>query len=73
MSEEKGFEETIKELETIVAELEKGDISLDDSLEKFQKGIKLSNHCNKILQEAEKKITLITEENNEIKEENFNA
>jgi len=73
MIEDKNFEETIKELEAIVNELEKGDISLDDSLVKFQQGIKLSNHCNKILQEAEKKITLVTEENNEIKEEDFNA
>lgn len=72
MADNKTFEELIKELEEIVVKLEKGDISLDASLEEFKKGIELSSACNKILQEAEKKIVLITNENNEIKEENFN-
>lgn len=71
MAENKTFEQLIKELEEIVVKLEKGDISLDDSLQEFKKGIELSNSCNKILQEAEKKIVLITENNGNITEEAF--
>jgi len=71
MAENKTFEQLIKELEEIVTKLEKGDVSLDASLEEFKKGIELSNSCNKILQEAEKKIVLITESNGNIIEEDF--
>ena len=40
------FEESMKNLETIVTELEKGDLSLDDSVKKFEEGIKISKECN---------------------------
>ena len=46
------FEELLKELETIVKELESGNLSLDDSISKYQKGIELSNQCKKLLEEA---------------------
>lgn len=55
----KSFEEQIKELENIVADLEKGELSLDESVTKFEEGIKISKDCNKILEEAEKKITIL--------------
>ena len=71
MEENKSFEEAIKELEQIVVKLEKGDMSLDKSVEEFQKGVHLANYCNTILKEAEKKIVLITENNGEIQENNF--
>lgn len=67
----KSFEEQMENLEKIVSELEKGDLNLDDSITKFEEGIKISKECNKILQEAEKKITMLVNENGEIKEENF--
>ena len=67
----KSFEEQMESLEKIVGELEKGDLNLDDSVEKFEEGIKISKECNKILQEAEKKITMLVNENGETKEENF--
>ena len=67
----KRFEEQMENLEKIVSELEKGDLNLDDSITKFEEGIKISKECNKILQEAEKKITMLVNENGEIKEENF--
>ncbi len=67
----KSFEEQMENLEKIVGELEKGDLNLDDSVEKFEEGIKISKECNKILQEAEKKITMLVNENGETKEENF--
>lgn len=67
----KNFEEQMEELEKIVTELEKGDLNLDDSVSKFEEGIKISKECNKILEEAEKKITILINEDGEIKEENF--
>lgn len=71
MEENKSFEDAIKELEQIVAKLEKGEMSLDESVEEFQKGVNLANYCNTILQEAQKKIVLITENNGEIEENKF--
>lgn len=67
----KTFEEQMENLEQIVSELEKGNLNLDDSVIKFEEGIKISKECNKILQEAEKKITMLVNENGEVKEENF--
>ena len=55
------FETKLKELESIVAELEGGSLSLEDSITKFESGIKLSKECTKSLEEAEKKINILTE------------
>ena len=58
-------------LEKIVSELENGNLSLDDSLVKFEEGMKISKDCNDLLEKAEKKITMILEDNGKIDEENF--
>ena len=68
---EDSFESKLEDLEKIVSELEKGDLSLDNSVNKFEEGMKLSKECNKILEEAQKKITILLEENGEFKEESF--
>ena len=75
MSKEKeSFEEKMQKLEQIVGELEKGDLNLDDSVKKFEEGINISKECNKILEDAEKKITiLVKKEDRETDEENFDA
>lgn len=65
------FESKLEDLEKIVSELEKGDLSLDNSVNKFEEGMKLSKECSKILEEAQKKITILLEDNGEIKEEIF--
>lgn len=66
------FEETMQQLETIVKELEEGKLNLDDSIKKFEQGIKLSNNASKYLEEAEKKITVLIEgKNGELIEEEF--
>ncbi len=65
------FEDSMKRLEEIVNELEKGDLNLDESVKKFEEGMKISKQCNKILQDAEKKITILLENDGEIIEENF--
>ncbi len=65
------FEKNMSDLENIVTELEKGDLNLDESISKFEEGIKISKECNKILEEAEKKITILLEKDGDVKEENF--
>lgn len=67
----KTFEEQIEDLEKIVAQLEKGDLNLDESVDKFEQGMKISKECNKMLEEAEKKITILLNEDGKLKEENF--
>ena len=54
------FEEALKGLEKIVEELESGKLSLDDSLKKYEEGVKLSLFCHKTLQAAQKKIQVLT-------------
>ena len=70
--EKKGsFDETIKELEKIATELENGDLSLEDSVSKFEEGMKLSKQCNDLLENAEKRITILLKDGEETKEESF--
>ena len=73
MSKEKNFEEMLDELEEIVESLEKDDLKLDDAISKFEAGMKIANNCNKKIEEAEKKITILINENGNLKEENFNV
>ena len=72
MSKE-NFEESMKKLETIVTELENGNLNLDESVKKFEEGMKIAKQCNTILESAEKKITILLEKDGELKEENFDA
>jgi exodeoxyribonuclease VII small subunit len=58
------FEEAMKELERIVDELEKGDASLEESMELFSNGILLSKICSQKIDEIEKKITVLIEDSN---------
>ncbi len=67
----KTFEEQMEALENIVNELEKGDLNLDESVTKFEEGMKLSKDCNKILEQAEKKITILLQEDGNVTEEEF--
>ena len=70
MSKE-NFEESMKKLENIVTELENGNLNLDESVQKFEEGMKIAKQCNNILEDAEKKITILLEKDGEFKEENF--
>lgn len=69
----KSFEEQMEQLEKIVGELEKGELSLEDSVTRFEEGIKISKECNKTLEEAEKKITILVNQDGEVKEEKFDT
>jgi len=54
------FEEALKKLEKIVEELESGDLSLDEALKKYQDGIELSRLCTARLENAKKKIDILS-------------
>lgn len=69
---QKTFEESLNELEQIAKNLEKGDLTLDNAISEFEKGIKLSKECTSKLEQAEKKINILLEtETGEVKEEEF--
>ena len=60
MAEKLKFEEALKQLEEIVAKLESGELSLEESMTAFEQGTKLCKLCNAKLTEAEKKIEQLT-------------
>ena len=59
MAEKKNFEQSITELGEIVRKLDGGQISLDEAMELFEKGVKLTKECNKMLDEAEQKVEIL--------------
>ena len=66
------FESAMKQLESIVHELESGDLTLDQTLKKFQEGVKLSEFCSKKLDETEKKVSiLLKDEEGDVRAEPF--
>lgn len=67
------FEQAMEDLEKIANELEKGDLDLDTSVSKFEEGMKLSKKCNEILENAEKKITILLQKDGELVEEDFTS
>lgn len=71
MGKEVNFEELIEKLEDITNKLEKEQLSLDESVKLFEEGMKISKQCNSKLEEAEQKITILINENNELREEKF--
>lgn len=66
------FEKTLAELEQLVETMEKGDLSLEDSLKHFERGIVLTKTCQKALSEAEQKISILLSKNGEAELEPFN-
>ena len=68
MAKEK-FEDKLNELEKIVTELEKGDVDLDDAIEKYTAAMKLAKECSEKLKNAEENVNKILTETG--KEEDF--
>ena len=66
--EELSFEEALKELEGIVAQLQNGDITLKESIDAFQRGVKLSNYCSQSLENAEKTMAKLMNDQDELEE-----
>ena len=56
------FEQSLKQLEEIVAELESGELSLESAMKKFEEGMELSRFCAQKLEETERKITVLTQD-----------
>ena len=57
------FEQAMAELEKIVIDVEQGKISLEDSIDKYENGMKIIQHCRAILEQAEKRIETISNQN----------
>jgi exodeoxyribonuclease VII small subunit len=57
------FEDSLAELEQLVNRLERGDISLEESLQSFERGVNLTRTCQKALQEAEQKVQVLIDKN----------
>jgi len=55
------FEKAMSELEDIVNKLEQGEVSLEDSLKNFERGIELTRNCQSALEEAEQKVHILTQ------------
>lgn len=62
------FEEKLEELNKIAEKIEKGDLSLEESVKKFEEGMKISKECNETLDKAEKKITELINNNGVMEE-----
>lgn len=58
------FEKSIAELDKIVKQLEKGELSLDESLKQYEKAMALARKCQQVLQEAEQKVQMLDSGNN---------
>jgi exodeoxyribonuclease VII small subunit len=61
---QKNFETSMKRLEEIVHDLEKGDLPLEDSLKVFEEGMDLIKFCSEKLEEVEQKVTMLVKEGN---------
>jgi len=62
MAKKRKFEEAFKELEEITQSLEEGELTLDDAISKYEKGIKALKECYEILGESEKRIEILSKE-----------
>ena len=58
----KTFEQSLKQLEKIVQDLEDGDLPLEKAIKKFEEGIQLSKLCTEMLDNTEKKITILLQD-----------
>jgi exodeoxyribonuclease VII small subunit len=67
------FEESLVELETIVKNLEQGDLNLEDSMALFERGLNLSQHNQEKLKGAEQQINILLEKNGQAQLEEFNT
>ena len=56
------FEEALEELESLVTRMESGNLTLDDSLKAFERGVQLTRHCQTALKNAEQRVQILTDE-----------
>jgi exodeoxyribonuclease VII small subunit len=65
------FEDSLAELELLVSRLEQGDITLEESLKSFERGVQLTRTCQTALQNAEQKVQILLEKNGNLSLESF--
>jgi exodeoxyribonuclease VII small subunit len=70
---EVSFEEAMESLEAIVGRLENGDVPLEQAIELFQQGMKLSHLCSRKLDQVERKIEILVDENGTLTKKPFAA
>ena len=59
------FEQALQELEALVEKMEQGELSLEDSLQHFEKGVQLSRACQQALKDAEQKVEILMQKNDQ--------
>ena len=67
------FEKALGELEALVEKMEQGELSLEESLKSFERGIQLTRSCQQALQEAEQKVQILLEKDGGTELEDFPA
>ena len=67
------FEKTFAELEELVKKMEEGDLSLEESLKYFERGMLLTKNCQQALNKAEQKVRILLEKNNKNNLESFGS
>ncbi len=65
------FEQALEDLEELVTAMEEGELSLEESLQAFEKGIKLTRECQSALKKAEQKVQVLINEDGDTKEFEF--
>ncbi len=65
------FEKALAELEKLVEEMEQGELSMEDMLKRFEKGIALTTECQQALQKAELKVKELVDKNGKLLEKDF--
>ncbi|HGX93584.1 MAG TPA: exodeoxyribonuclease VII small subunit [Candidatus Tenderia sp.] len=67
------FETALAELETLVTQMEAGDISLEESLKLFERGVSLTSNCQQALTEAQQKVQILLQKTEQAQAEDFEA
>ncbi len=67
------FESALDQLEKLVSSMEEGDLSLEESLQAFEKGVKLTRDCQSALQQAEQKVQILLDDNGNTEPLDFDA
>lgn len=67
------FEQALQELEALVEQLESGELSLDQSLQRFKRGVELTRHCQGVLEQAQQSVEQLIEPDDESSATPFDA
>jgi exodeoxyribonuclease VII small subunit len=67
------FEHALSELETLVQQLERGDLPLEEALKTFERGVELTRHCQSALRSAQQRVDILLRRGNQITTEPFQA